>query len=179
MNLYKCLKKAQTKDSDSIIALIKKFELTLRKFARRLKYPEAETDLIIDFIVTIQKIDLNRFSEKDEGNLVMYIHRSIKNKCIDLYRKNIKNNQNLVFVPEVHVLKDSSYSNSAESDLIFYDLLSDLTPLQKSVIIMRYHRGYTDDEISKKMGISRQAVGKTRKRAIEALRSQLSPERRW
>ncbi|MCT4661947.1 MAG: hypothetical protein N4A40_08815, partial [Tissierellales bacterium] len=63
MKLYQCLESAQNGNSESLIDLIKKFDLSFKKYARKLSYPEAETDLIIEFIILIQKVDLKKFDK--------------------------------------------------------------------------------------------------------------------
>ncbi|MCT4660497.1 MAG: sigma-70 family RNA polymerase sigma factor [Tissierellales bacterium] len=173
MNLYKSLKDAQAGNSDAVLAIVKKFELSVKKFARTLKYPEAETDLMIEFLNLIQNLDLQRFNLDDEGQLVMYIYNSLNHKKIDLYRKHIQNKQELVFVADVYPISDNNYSNSFESDIIFNDIISSLKPIQKDIISMKYRYGYTDADISRKLGISRQAVYKSRNKALGVLRRNL------
>ena len=136
--------------------------MCFKKFARKLYYPEAETDLIIEFIQLIDNIKLERFSESDEGRLVNYIYDSLNNKRIDLYRKHLKNRQELLLVSDVHTINNSIALDSSESDLHFHDFISTLTDLQKQVVFMRYFEGYSDSEISKKLNVSRQAVNSTR-----------------
>jgi RNA polymerase sigma factor (sigma-70 family) len=180
MKLYQCLESAQNGNSESLIDLIKKFDLSFKKYARKLSYPEAETDLIIEFIILIQKVDLKKFDKNNEGGIIMYLYTSIKNKHIELSKRYIRENRNVVFIPDIYQSKlfESNSTTFNESSLVFFDLISKLTSSQKEVLILKFHYGYSDSEISERMNISRQAVNRTKNRALETLRSQLAPERR-
>lgn len=174
MNLYNCVKTAKKGNNDDLMLVFKKFELSIKKFARMLYYPEAETDLTIEFINVIKNIDIEKFSSDDEGQLVMYIYNSLNNRKIDLYRKHIQNKQELIFVEDFYTTEDVISSNQFESDIFFDDFVSSLNPTQKSIISMRYFDESTDAEISEKLGISRQAVCKARNKALTKLRKALS-----
>jgi RNA polymerase sigma factor (sigma-70 family) len=180
MELYQCLESAQNGNSESLIALIRKFDLSFKKYARKLSYPEAETDLIIEFIILIQKVDLKKFDKNNEGGIIMYLYTSIRNKHIELSKRYIRENKNIVFIPDIYQSKlfESNSTTFNESSLVFFDLISKLTSSQKEVLILKFHYGYSDSEISERMNISRQAVNRTKNRALETLRSQLAPERR-
>ena len=54
--------------------------------------------------------------------------------------------------------------------LFIYELLSLLTLREKEIINLRYFKEYSDIEISQKLRISRQAVNKTKNRAITKMK---------
>ena len=62
----------------------------------------------------------------------------------------------------------------AESKLVFWALVSDLSPRARAVIVLRYYLDYGDDEIAMVMGISRGTVRSTASRALTAIRKKLA-----
>ncbi len=69
--------------------------------------------------------------------------------------------------------------NSFINDVSYYDDQSDLendcflflTEQQRKIIVYRYIYGYSIQEISDKLNVSRQAVNRTKNRAIKIIRS--------
>ncbi len=68
----------------------------------------------------------------------------------------------------------TSDSSTDTYDYYFYELIEDLSAKQQRVIILCYKFGYDDTFAAKKLGISKQAVGSMKKRALESLRKKLT-----
>ncbi|HAQ41984.1 MAG TPA: hypothetical protein DCM73_14895 [Clostridiales bacterium] len=51
------------------------------------------------------------------------------------------------------------------------DYFSFLTELQKKIIVYRYIYGYSSQEIAQKLKVSRQAVNRTKNRAIKVIKT--------
>ncbi len=164
---------AQKDNEEAICYLVKKFQLLIKKFARQLNYDCAETDLIIYLLEFTKKLDTKKIQNYSEGELVNYIVRLLRNKKIDIYRKN-----NLA-LEEVHTGKEISTEAvpGFEEQICLKELLDMLSDKHKKVIIAKYIYGYSDAEIGTSLGISRQAVNKLKNKALEQLRAQIKEER--
>lgn len=57
-----------------------------------------------------------------------------------------------------------------ETKIELIQLIKPLTTTQKEVLYLKYFYGYSDSEISDKLHITRQAVNRTKNRALEELR---------
>lgn len=97
-----------------------------------------------------------------------FIYRSLYNRKIDLYRKNIRRiieecDENIALLPD-------RSSSEAETRILFKDVLKALSTLQRDVILLRYYKDYSDREIAEKLKISRQAVNKAKNRGLKRLK---------
>ena len=63
--------------------------------------------------------------------------------------------------------------NHAELKMLVSDVLKTLTNEQRKVVKLRFWDGLSCDEIARRKGISRQAVSRTQKRALDNLKSLL------
>ncbi len=73
---------------------------------------------------------------------------------------------------DTEIIYNDDYKN-LEEEYIF-SLMKNLNDTQKKIIIGRYIYGYSDDELSKIFKISRQAVYKQRKKAIELIKIEIA-----
>lgn len=142
----------------------------IKKFALELKYPEAETDLIIYFIEKIRSSDFNKNKEKKEGKLIKYIQTIMINGKINLFRKNVlKDEENIELNPE---LVQDCKSDNMDKKIILEEVLHLVTNFQKNILLYKYIEGYSEKEISNKMNISRQAINRAKNRAFEKIKSE-------
>jgi RNA polymerase sigma factor (sigma-70 family) len=164
--LCELTKKSQTGCQESMLAIIVKFTPLINKYCRKLNYDGAETDLIITLIETIKYIQKNDIISS-EKQIVGYIATSIKNKYIQLSKKHgniIKTELPLDF-DKNHTLHVDIYDN-----ILIYELLDNLTVLQREVITKKFIKDMSDVEIAKSLNISRQAVNKIKCRALKKLK---------
>jgi len=154
-------------DEESILLIVEKFMPSIKKFARELSYPEAETDLIICLLEGLPKYSSKFTDDVEEGIVVSYIYRMLKNKKIDLFRKNVLRKSDDVLNDDL--LQNVASTESFEDEFELLDSLNMLTSKQKKIIVLKYYHGYSDDEISKLFNISRQSVNKIKIRALEKL----------
>ncbi|WP_099191015.1 RNA polymerase sigma factor [Tepidibacter mesophilus] len=169
------VKKSKDKDKEALTQIINKFKGTIKKFSKQLEYEEAEIDLIIGVIETIGKIKLSNLELKNEGAITNYIYNSIKNKRTELYRKHVKGISKEL---EINLEITEDKTNYQLEDKIFIDnLLNLLTDIQRIILVEKFLKGYSDLEISNKLHISRQAVNKSKNRALKRLKSYLEKEK--
>jgi RNA polymerase sigma factor (sigma-70 family) len=172
MKLYYLLIKAQEGDKDALLNILIKFNPIIKSYSRKLNYAEAETDLIIVLLETIISINLNNFEPENEGALVNYIHKVMKNKSVNLFKKNILRTVKPVEF-DVTTIPDSC---NFDSQIFISRLLDSLPILQKEIIEKKFIYEYSDKEIAQLHGVSRQAVNRTKNRALNNLRNYLLNE---
>ncbi|MCY6355391.1 RNA polymerase sigma factor [Clostridium sp. ZS2-4] len=170
-SLYEIIENIQNGDTEKILDIINKFKPLIKKFSRKLIYEEAETDLTISFIEMIQTMNLNNFTSENEGKIINYINSVIRNKHIDLFRKYVLRRTEEVEL-NLDILIDYT-NNSIEDSILIEDLLNRLPKIQKTVLKEKFIKDHSDIEISQKLNISRQAVNKTKNRALKTLRNYL------
>lgn len=108
-------------------------------------------DLVQEAFISVYK-NISKFNGSCEGQLDYWMHNIIKNKTIDMYRKNKKFN----YVELTHDLFQQEDSES------FYDLLVEdvptlidkLSPQYKKVVTMYYLEEKKHHEIASILGIS-------------------------
>ena len=156
-------------DSETALSeLIEKFEPLLNKYAHELKYDCAKSDLIIFLIQLIRHLDFNKINHYSDGQLVTYIVTALRNKKIDLHRRTLHSFE------EIHT--ETIAEIPAASDwftrFTITQCLKKLSPRQRNVIIRKYYLGYSDIEIAEQLHITRQAVNRTKTRALRTLKEQ-------
>ena len=171
-SLQEVLKLAKGGNQEAICYFIKKFQLLIKKFARQLNYDCAETDLIIYLLEFIKKMDIEKMSRLSEGEIVNYIIKLLRNKKIDIYRKNC------LALEEIHTEEDCYVENKLEIEdqMDLNQLINTLPDKHRIVIVSKYIYGYSDAEIGTSLGISRQAVNKLKNKALEKLKLQIKEE---
>jgi len=155
-------------DDESTLEIIERFMPIIEKNARILRYDGAESDLIIHLIEVIFSMKPEKIDKLLEGQAVNYIVKTIKNKRIDIARKKIK------ACDEIHLFESGDYLIEHIDKQEVDGLLEVLSERQKNVIVLKYFYGYSDVEIAKHFGISRQAVNKIHRVAIGKMKAENS-----
>lgn len=161
------LNTVEKNDEKSKVIILDKFNKTIKYYARKLNYYCAETDLIIFILTLINKLDLKKIKNFKENNAVKYINGSIKYEYIRLSKKNsyINSHEILIDTDIIDYIDNDNdkYELSTESSEFIKYMAENLIGYQRKVFLY-FLNGYSVTEISKLTGISRQAVGKIKKR---------------
>jgi len=171
MELYDLLERAKNNDKDASYEIIKDFGGTLKKLSNSLHYEEAETDLIIELLKLIQSIDIRKFRDSSHKQIAKYIHMHLKKRALNLLRNKEKRIGDFVEI-DYDILADTNTAD-IESTVLTSILIESLVKQQQDVIIMKFIHGFSEKDIAKILGISRQAVNRTKNRALENLRKLL------
>ncbi|HAG43745.1 MAG TPA: sigma-70 family RNA polymerase sigma factor [Clostridium sp.] len=173
-NLYELLRKGKNRDSKCILEIINKFNPLIRKYSNLLSYDDAEQDLIVSLIEIVYKLPLSTISNKSPDKyIVSYIHFSLKNKYIYLSKKQsllLKQSDEL----NLTICEDPIMPYDLYNSIFIKDLLSQVTELQKNILILKFIQNYSETEISNILDISRQSVNRAKNRALVTLRRYLS-----
>ena len=167
MSLLSLIKASQCGDKEALLKIITKFQPSIKKFSAFLNYYGAETDLVIGLIESTQKLQLSKLNFISEAVLVQYVYNCIRNNYIQLSKKHKLQFNNLEYEAQYVTL---SYCHNLEDKLYLEAILNILTEIQRKVLLYYYVYDISDIEIAIKFNISRQAVNKTRRKALEHLR---------
>ncbi|NFN13441.1 RNA polymerase subunit sigma-24, partial [Clostridium botulinum] len=91
---------------------------------------------------------------------------------INSYKKFITYNSD----EELLNVLDKNTNNDEYSNVVFKDLISSLKPKQKKIIFLKFYLQLSDVEIAERLKISRQAVNKSKRQALEFLKNILYRE---
>lgn len=164
--LYELILNAvKNNDEKSKLLILEKFRITINYYARKLNYYCAKTDLIIFMLTLINKLNLEKFKSFEEGTVVKYIQISIKHEYIRLSKKNsyINSHEILMNTDIIDYIDKYKEELSSEGSEFMKYMAGNLVGNQKKVFLYSLN-GYSNTEISKLIGISKQAVGKIKKR---------------
>lgn len=177
--LIEILRSIQSKDGDTQLLLLEKFNRAIKSFSYKLNYDGASTDLIIFLLELCQRMKLRNFENMNEGSMVKYIYNSLRHEYIrlsKLYSRYKLNEQLYGIDPSEITNNHKTIDDNLYSDKYMDELINVLTAKEKQIITYILIMGYSDVETAKAMSISRQAVGKTKKRALQKLKYEFSKE---
>ena len=113
------------------------------------------------------KINILKFEKDNSDDLHRYIAVCLRNEYYAILKR--KQNAKLSFseltadIPEPH--------RNIDNSIFIRECLALVSDTQKKILVLRYFYDYSDYEISEKLHISRQAVNKARKKAIDKIRN--------
>jgi RNA polymerase sigma factor (sigma-70 family) len=117
-----------------------------------------------------------------DNHALSYLHRTIENLCIDLFRAENRR-PNLIALDDATAEVESTWQvsgdhsqaiSSAEDAAIIRQALSLLSPAERAALVMWEVEGRSTAEIAKELGIKESAVRHTVSRARASLRKVLS-----
>lgn len=161
-------------NEENFMNIFSYFNSKIKYLAYKLRYPEAETELIIYLYELLKLLNPNKFEK--EQDIVAYINRCLKNRSIFLHNKVFKDKELMSFTSETEILDVININDRSDeySDIRFNDLISSLKPKQRQITFYKFYMQFSDVEIAEMLNISRQAVNKTQRLALRNLKTQLS-----
>ena len=72
--------------------------------------------------------------------------------------------------------KSCEIEDEVINKVLIDDILGQLKPREKEIILLRYFRGKTQAEIAKVIGVSQVQISRIEKKAIERIRSNIKSE---
>ena len=139
------------------------------------KAEEITQEALVKFMLAAPEL-----ASDDHG--LSYLHRTIENLCIDLFRAENRR-PNLVALDEASAEVESTWQvsgdhslaiSAAEDAAIIRQALSLLSPAERAALVMWEVEGRSTAEIAKELGIKESAVRHTVSRARASLRKVLS-----
>jgi RNA polymerase sigma factor (sigma-70 family) len=146
---------------------------------RILKDPTKAEEVIQEALV---KFMLAAPELESQDHALSYLHRTIENLCIDLFRAESRR-PNLVVLDDASAEVEASWQvngdhseviSAAEDAAIVRQALSLLSPAERAALVMWEMEGRSTQEIARELGIKESAVRHTVSRARASLRKVLS-----
>lgn len=151
--------------------ILQYYKLYIKYLSRRFRIEEYLSNLSVKLWIIVSQIKVNRF--KNNSAVDSFIKKCLRNYAINLFRKYIECNI-IMYNDEILNIEGNKISNSKELDVeskvSFYELIKELSKIQRVIISLRYDKCFSDKEIAAVLGITRQAVYKNRKKAIATLK---------
>lgn len=161
MGLKEIITNIQSGELSYLNTLLDELESIINNMSKNLPYPEAKTDLIIFLIELSKKINIDNYHS--DNILKWTIIKSLKNKKIDLFRKNIKSN-----IKECSLTLEIPFE--MHSNIEIEDILSKLPLNQRIVLKERFINQKSDIEIANELGVTRQAINRSKNRGLKNLK---------
>ena len=139
------------------------------------KAEEITQEALIKFMLAAPELE-------SEAHAISYLHRTIENLCIDLFRAEGRR-PNLVVLDDATAEVEASWQNNgdhsaaisaAEDAAIIRQALALLSPAERAALVMWEMEGRSTEEIAAELGIKESAVRHTVSRARASLRKVLS-----
>jgi RNA polymerase sigma factor (sigma-70 family) len=139
------------------------------------KAEEITQDALIKFMLAAPELDSN-------DHALSYLHRTIENLCIDLFRLEGRR-PNLVVIDDAQAEVEAAWQvdgdhsqaiSAAEDAAIIRQALALLSPAERAALVMWEMEGRSTSEIAAELGIKESAVRHTVSRARASLRRVLS-----
>jgi RNA polymerase sigma factor (sigma-70 family) len=141
----------------------------------QIKAEEITQDALIKFMLAAPELE-------SEEHALSYLHRTIENLCIDLFRAEGRR-PNLVVLDDAQAEVEAAWQNNgdhsaamsaAEDAAIIRQALALLSPAERAALVMWEMEGRSTEEIAAELGIKESAVRHTVSRARASLRKVLS-----
>lgn len=162
--IYDDIIKAKSRNYDSIERIINCFEPQINKYSRLLNGEDTKQELIIYLIKIIDTIPINEDCIWHDKAILSYISKSVKNEYIKLSKRD--HNIKKVELDLCNELENEYF----EEDFSFIELFKELTEKESYIIKLIYIYGFSVVEIAESMRITRQAVNKSKNRALKKLK---------
>lgn len=137
--------------------LIERFTPLMISYSKKAGWKIETEDMVS--ILTIKLITLAKDMKisEHEGENVKFIAVCLKNHFLDVVRKINQLDSREEFFNEEEI---ETMATIEEDNLVFEDMIKELSDQKKEIICLKFKEMYTDQEIAQKIGISRQAVNK-------------------
>lgn len=163
-------------DDAAALQLLELFDKLLKKYARLLGTEDAYEDLRLFFFELLDKLKDKRVCYDNDGYVVSYISKSIKNQYIALSKGN-------------SAIKSSVFSDVSDEQMIYIEQIAatedvvnitdyfpvnnKLSPREETILQQFFVGEYSIEEIAQQFGISRQAVNQAKNRALNKIRKEI------
>lgn len=169
--LYNLIQDFRNGDANTFILILERFEPKLNKLQRNSVYEDMKNDLTLFMFKLLKKIPLEKEVFREDKYIISYINKSLQHQYIYLNKINYKVKSNEMALEETYI---NNGDDNCFSNVIFEDLIKNLTEIEKETIFKRYKQNYSEAEIGRIKGISRQAVHKTHIRALSKMKNLLN-----
>ena len=172
-NLETLIRLAKENDENAMLEIIEKFQPLVNKYFKKSHLNEDVKSALKLKLIELVKFDLKleNLRELNEGSLVNYIALSLSHFYFAMDQKsNNKTKLELSCDDDIMIdLFDSNqilYEKDVEDVILFEMLRTILTKREYDCVYHIVFMGYTAEELSKKLNITKQACNQCKKRAF-------------
>lgn len=176
-NLEKLIRLAKDKDENAMLEIIERFRPLINKYFKKSYYNEDVKSALELKLIEIVKLDFkfDNMRERNEGALVNYIVSSLYHHYIAILNKNsMKSESEMMceddFISNLLAPDELLPEINVEENALFESLRSILTEREYDCVYHIVFMGYTSEEISKYLHITKQACNQCKLRAFEKIR---------
>ena len=164
---FQKIKDLQNGSQKSQEDFIVEFMPIIKKYSRWLNYEDSQQDLVLFFIELLSKYSLQNY--KSDAEFISYISKSFYHQYIKLSTQQ-QTKKKLVVPFQDNYISDSENEIPSDNKILISQLLKHLSQTQKRILTLKYYYGFTDLDISAKLGLSRQTVNKQKNLALRELK---------
>lgn len=164
-HFFQKIQRAKNGDEECLLELLRDFQPLLRKYGFWTGFEDGFEELQVFFIALIKKFPIERFSDENEGQTVMYLRVSVRNRANDIRCRFFSESEQ-----SVEDLEVAAQENEQMMWMSWEGVLKELTALQYQVIVKNIWGRESSAEIARELHISRQAVNQAKMRGLERLR---------
>lgn len=178
--LIDLIRSAQEDDENAMLQLISRFDKLFRKYGRKLRYEDANNDLIADFIELIRTFNFEKINNSSDGAIVNFLAKSTYHFYLKRLEVIMRKRHMEISLSDL----DSSQDQVLERRLAVQDRLSvselfpesTLTQKEKKILIAIYQEGYSVSDLAAFLHVSRQNINQIKKRAVSKIRNNFNPK---
>jgi DNA-directed RNA polymerase specialized sigma subunit len=168
------IKQAALGNQQEMLNLIKQFDPLLKKYARKLYYPDAYCDLRLFFIDLIHYLADNKLKYPCDAYIVSYINKAVEHFYYKLLLRKHISLDDLPFASlsdeEAYLVESKLSVDDTYDKLLFDELKLILTDKEYRVIKKLFLENWQVIDIAKHYGVSRQSINKTKQRALSKIK---------
>ena len=154
-----------------MLLLISQFKPILKKYARLLNYEDSYNDLVVLFIESIMRTNLERIKLKSEGVIVNYIAKAVYHSYCKLVREAVENRISSCSLEELSNYQIYSSASNYPQFPKSLELPSGvLTQHEWLILMLIYDNDFSVAQIAGMLHVSRQSINQTKLRAESKLR---------
>lgn len=161
-------------NQQEMLNLIKQFDLLLKKYARKLYYPDAYCDLRLFFIDLIHHLADNKLKYPCDSYIISYINKAVEHSYYKLLLRKHISLDDLPFASlsdeEAYLVESKLSVDDTYDKLLFDELKLILTDKEYRVIKKLFLENWQVIDIAKHYGVSRQSINKTKQRALSKIK---------
>lgn len=161
-------------DEAAALELLEMFEKLLKKYARQLGTEDAYEDLRLYFFELITKLKGKDICSDNDGYIVSYIAKSLKNQYILMskQRNTYKVDPFSDISEEQMIYIEQLAASDDQADIsIYFPSYNKLTEKEETILHLFFVNEYSIEVIAKHLNISRQAVNQAKNRALNKIRN--------
>jgi RNA polymerase sigma factor (sigma-70 family) len=164
-NLYSLVQKTKDRKEEDTLELLELFDPLINKYGRLLLGEDTKQDLKLHLFRTIEKMPLERIKVKNNKVIFSYLAKAIRYEYIRL-SKTLRKTEERETVFEIETYEDETTLNS---EIFLLEMMEVLTKREAFIVDCIYVNCLSSTEVAHYLGVSRQSVNQTKKKALKKI----------